>query len=353
MVFIEQEKDKYVVGHLREIIKPFILRRLKVDVCPDIPPKKEVVIYASTTDLQRELYTATLNHNQSEILSVHAKRRCAARRNYNRIHTDPYAELYEAAVKKYRDADNNKKLQVEKHGLIICPTNDVGQRRNDEELIKASGKFIILDAMLKKLHAGGHKVLIYSTWVQILDHIEDYLKIRPWNWTRLDGSRKIKDRQYNIDLFNNDPSLFLFLMTTRAGGVGLNLMGADTLIIFDSDWNPQADIQAMARCHRIGQTRPVIIYKLCIKGSYDELIINRANAKKKLEKLVISEDLNGVPFDKDMLLKMKQLLEKTEHEVVQLKLADLYKLPKDDIPMAYVLVNKKVNTHFFTESKML
>lgn len=120
--------------------------------------------------------------------------------------------------------------------LVHCPLNDAGLPKIDEDLINNSGKLLVLDAMLKKLKAGGHKVLLFSTWTQILDMIEDYLELRDYRYCRLDGNRKIEDRKENIKLFNSDPNVFLFLVSTRAGGVGLNLAAADTVIIYDSDW---------------------------------------------------------------------------------------------------------------------
>lgn len=120
--------------------------------------------------------------------------------------------------------------------LIQCPLDSTGLPTIDDDLIKSSGKLLVLDAMLAKLKRQGHKVLLFSTWTMILDIIEDYLSLRDYNYVRLDGRVKIEKRKENISLFNNDPDTFLFLLTTRAGGVGLNLMGADTVIIYDSDW---------------------------------------------------------------------------------------------------------------------
>lgn len=174
----------------------------------------------------------------------------------------------------------------------------------------------MLDRMLKKLSDGGHKVLLFSTMKMILDVVEDYLSMRPWQYLRLDGDVDIDTRKDQIKTFNTDPDYFLFLISTRAGGVGLNLAAADTVIIFDSDWNPQVDIQAMARCHRIGQTRPVVIYRLCTKGTFDEAIVSRAEAKRKLEKLVISKEIEDVSLaSKEGLMQLKQLLDSSEQQV--------------------------------------
>lgn len=120
--------------------------------------------------------------------------------------------------------------------LIHCPLDPTGLPKIDDDLIKSSGKLLVLDTMLAKLKQQGHKVLLFSTMTMILDMIEDYLSLRDYNYVRLDGMVKIEARKERINSFNNDPDMFLFLISTRAGGVGLNLVGADTVIIYDSDW---------------------------------------------------------------------------------------------------------------------
>ena len=145
-----------------------------------------------------------------------------------------------------------------------------------------SGKFHLLDRMLTKLHEKKHQVLIFSQMTEVLSIIEDYLVWRSWKYCRIDGSTKIDERQRQMDAFNaektngangtrndDDDRHFVFLLSTRAGGLGINLASADTCIIFDSDWNPHQDSQAMDRCHRIGQDRPVAVYRLLTAGSVD------------------------------------------------------------------------------------
>lgn len=120
--------------------------------------------------------------------------------------------------------------------LIHCPLGPEGLPKIDEELVTSSGKLLVLDAMLTRLKQQGHKVLLFSTMTMILDVIEDYLSLRDFKYVRLDGSTKLSVRKENIQNFNTNPEIFLFLISTRAGGVGLNLIGADTVIIYDSDW---------------------------------------------------------------------------------------------------------------------
>ncbi|KAL6697385.1 SNF2 family DNA-dependent ATPase [Trichoderma pleuroticola] len=158
----------------------------------------------------------------------------------------------------------------------------------DETIVTASGKMLLLDRLLKHLFVDDHKVLIFSQFTTQLDILEDYCReLRGWKICRIDGSIAQADRRESIKLFNNDPEYKIFLLSTRAGGQGINLASADTVILFDSDFNPQQDLQAQDRAHRIGQTRPVLVYRLATKGTVEESLLLSADAKRRLEKLVI------------------------------------------------------------------
>ncbi|KAI0520811.1 SNF2 family N-terminal domain-containing protein [Xylaria bambusicola] len=160
----------------------------------------------------------------------------------------------------------------------------------DESIVTASGKMLLLDRLLPTLFERGHKVLIFSQFKTQLDILHDYCsELRKWNVCRIDGSVAQDDRRQQIKDFNEDPDYKVFLLSTRAGGQGINLATADTVILFDSDWNPQQDLQAQDRCHRIGQTRPVIIYRFATKGTVEEELLLSADAKRRLEKLVIKK----------------------------------------------------------------
>jgi len=158
-----------------------------------------------------------------------------------------------------------------------------------ERLIQASGKMVLLDKLLPKLKQEGHKVLVFSQMVRQLDLLEVYLDHKRIGYERIDGSVQGNKRQAAIDRFSRpDSRSFVFLLSTRAGGEGINLMAADTVIIFDSDWNPQQDLQAQARVHRIGQTRHVQVYRLVTKGTYEAQMLLRASRKLGLEQAVLS-----------------------------------------------------------------
>jgi chromodomain-helicase-DNA-binding protein 4 len=155
-------------------------------------------------------------------------------------------------------------------------------------LIKASGKFILLQKMLVKLREGGHRVLIFSQMTKMLDILEDLCENEGYAYERIDGSITGQVRQNAIDRFNAPGAKqFVFLLSTRAGGLGINLATADTVIIYDSDWNPHADIQAFSRAHRIGQKNKVMIYRFVTRNSVEERITTVAKKKMLLTHLVV------------------------------------------------------------------
>lgn len=166
-------------------------------------------------------------------------------------------------------------------------------------MIRSSGKFILLDKLLPKLKTDGHRVLIFSQMTQLLDILNDYLNGIGYKFLRIDGRVPGRDRQRMIDQFNAEGSdYFIFLLCTRAGGQGINLNSADTVIIFDSDWNPQNDLQAQARCHRIGQDKVVKVYRLLMKGTYEEHMFEAASKKLGLGQAILDKCSFGQEIDK-------------------------------------------------------
>lgn len=158
-----------------------------------------------------------------------------------------------------------------------------------QSMLDSSGKMVLLDKLLPKLRSQGHKVLVFSQMVRMLDIIQDYLILKGYSFERIDGGVKINERQAAIDRFSAPGSdRFIFLICTRAGGFGINLTAADTVIIYDSDWNPQNDIQAQARCHRIGQDKAVKVYRLITNRTYEMEMFQRANLKLGLDKAVLN-----------------------------------------------------------------
>merc|ERR1711892_1439518 len=212
------------------------------------------------------------------------------------------------------------------HCYLTKPPDDreagVTKEERLEKLLRGGGKLLLLDKFLVRLRETGHRVLIFSQMVRMLDVLSEYLEIKRYPFQRLDGSIKGEIRKNAIDHFNApDSQDFVFLLSTRAGGLGINLATADTVIIFDSDWNPQNDLQAQARAHRIGQKKQVNIYRFVSAGSIEEEVIERAKKKMVLDHLVIQrmdttgrtvlksgmdasaggQDKSGQPFSKDEL----------------------------------------------------
>lgn len=160
----------------------------------------------------------------------------------------------------------------------------------DETLVTASGKMLLLDRLIPRLLAKNHKILIFSQFKTQLDILQDWATaLRAWHCCRIDGAMSQSDRHAQIHAFNTDPYHRIFLLSTRAGGLGINLTAADTVVLYDSDWNPQQDLQAQDRAHRIGQTKPVIVYRLATKGTVEQTLLEKADSKRQLERLVIQQ----------------------------------------------------------------
>eukprot|EP01147_Barroeca_monosierra_P000333 gene333-3700_t len=300
---LEKEQEDHIVSKLHQILKPFLLRRLKTDVEINIPSKKEFVLYASLSPLQKDYYTALIDKSDIRVLlskedsgqdlpeqSVEdrSNRRASSRRAKRAKQSSSTAPRKQNLLADVHVSMQNIVMQLRKccnHPYLLkYPLTEKGEYKIDENLIEVSGKLKLLDRMLYRLRQNGHKVLIFSQMTRMLDILQDYCWLRSYPFCRLDGSVSFNERNEEIRRFHEDDS-FLFLLSTRSGGLGLNLVAADTCIIFDSDWNPQVDLQAQDRCHRIGQTKAVCVYRLIISNSMDQRILERAEQKRKLERL--------------------------------------------------------------------
>jgi chromodomain-helicase-DNA-binding protein 7 len=201
---------------------------------------------------------------------------------------------------------NVEEQQMEQHGFD-SPTSDAAMER----LLKFSGKLLLMDKLLTKLKSQGNKVLIFSQMTRVLDILEDWLNWRGWKHERLDGSSSASSRQAAIDRYSRPGSdRFVFMLSTRAGGIGITLTAADTVIIFDSDPNPQGDIQAMARAHRIGQTKTVRVYRLICANTYEADLFDRANMKLGLDKAILNTYQGSGDNDKINAKEVENLLKK-------------------------------------------
>ncbi|XP_068647282.1 CHD3-type chromatin-remodeling factor PICKLE isoform X2 [Aristolochia californica] len=264
---INQEEQ---VVRLHKMLAPHLLRRVKKDVMKDLPPKKELILRVELGSLQKEYYKAILTRNY-QILT----RKGGAQVSLNNVAMELrklccHAYMLEGVEQEIEDASEAFR-----------------------KLLESSGKLHLLDKMMVKLREQGHRVLIYTQFQHMLDLLEDYLTHRKWNYERIDGTVSGVERQVRIDRFNaKNSTRFCFLLSTRAGGLGINLATADTVIIYDSDWNPHADLQAMARAHRLGQTNKVMIYRLVTRGTIEERMMEMTKKKMILEHLVVGRMKN-------------------------------------------------------------
>ncbi|XP_077154434.1 chromodomain-helicase-DNA-binding protein 8 [Ranitomeya variabilis] len=270
-------KTEEQVQKLQAILKPMMLRRLKEDVEKNLAPKQETIIEVELTNIQKKYYRAILEKNFSFLTKG------ASQTNTPNL-LNTMMELRKCCNHPYLITGAEEKILFDfREATPIIPLDF-----HLQAMVRSSGKLVLIDKLLPKLRAGGHKVLIFSQMVRCLDILEDYLIQRRYLYERIDGRVRGNMRQAAIDRFSRpDSDRFVFLLCTRAGGLGINLTAADTCIIFDSDWNPQNDLQAQARCHRIGQSKAVKIYRLITRNSYEREMFDKASLKLGLDKAVL------------------------------------------------------------------
>ncbi|XP_041959644.1 LOW QUALITY PROTEIN: SWI/SNF-related matrix-associated actin-dependent regulator of chromatin subfamily A member 5 [Alosa alosa] len=275
--------DQKLVERLHTVLRPFLLRRIKADVEKSLLPKKEVKMYVGLSKMQREWYTKILMKD-IDILNSAGK-------------TDKMRLL-------------NILMQLRKccnHPYLFDGAEPGPPYTTDSHLVVNSGKMVVLDKLLPKMKAQGSRVLIFSQMTRVLDILEDYCMWRNYGYCRLDGQTPHEERQISINAFNEpNSSKFIFMLSTRAGGLGINLATADVVIIYDSDWNPQVDLQAMDRAHRIGQKKQVRVFRFITENTVEERIVERAEMKLRLDSIVIQQgrlvDPNANKLGKDEML---------------------------------------------------
>ncbi|VDM69514.1 unnamed protein product, partial [Strongylus vulgaris] len=284
--FLEQfgqcQSDEQV-QKLQEILKPMMLRRLKEDVEKSLQPKEETIIEVQLSDTQKKFYRAILERNFSHLckgifFSVYS---CASAPSLMNV----MMELRKCCNHPFLIQGAEETIMSELK--MLHPDWDE-ETLAHKALVQASGKVVLIEKLLPKLRKDGHKVLIFSQMVKVLDLLEEFLVNMNYPFERIDGNVRGDLRQASIDRFSKkDSDRFVFLLCTRAGGLGINLTAADTVIIFDSDWNPQNDLQAQARCHRIGQTKMVKVYRLVTANTYEREMFDKASLKLGLDKAVL------------------------------------------------------------------
>jgi len=259
----EGQAQSDIVEQLHKVLKPFMLRRLKADVERGIPPKKEIYVECGMTDMQQTWYKNILTKNVVSLKGGEKMKLLNIVMQLRKCSNHPY--LFD--------------------GAEPGPPYSTG-----EHLVENSGKMLMLNKLLQRLQKQQSRVLIFSQMTRMLDILEDFCFLRGFEYCRIDGQTTTEDRESSVEAFNKEGSTkFIFLLSTRAGGLGINLATADTVILYDSDWNPQADLQAQDRAHRIGQKKPVSVFRFVTKSTIEEKIYQRAVKKLYLDAVVIQQ----------------------------------------------------------------
>ncbi|KAI9805640.1 MAG: hypothetical protein M1833_005132 [Piccolia ochrophora] len=288
--FSDQNEDQdLVVQQLHRVLRPFLLRRVKSDVEKSLLPKKEVNLYIGMSEMQVRWYQKILEKDIDAVNNAAGKRESKTR--------------LLNIVMQLRKCCN--------HPYLFEGAEPGPPYTTDEHLINNAGKMVMLDKLLRRMKTQGSRVLIFSQMSRVLDILEDYSVFREFKYCRIDGSTAHEDRISSIDEYNKpDSDKFVFLLTTRAGGLGINLTSADVVILYDSDWNPQADLQAMDRAHRIGQTKQVKVFRFVTENAIEEKVLERAAQKLRLDQVVIqqgrAQQQAKAAASKDELLNMIQ-----------------------------------------------
>lgn len=325
------QKQNSIVSQLHKVLQPFLLRRIKSDVEKSLLPKQEMNVYIGMSDMQRKWYQKLLEKDLDAVNGANGKKELKTR--------------LLNIVMQLRKCCN--------HPYLFEGAEPGPPYTTDEHIVQNSQKMIILDKLLKKLRDEGSRVLIFSQMSRMLDILEDYCGYRGFKYCRIDGQTDHADRVRQIDEYNAPGlSKFVFLLTTRAGGLGINLTTADTVVLFDSDWNPQADLQAMDRAHRIGQTKQVKVFRLITLNAVEEKILERATQKLRLDQLVIQDagKRHSSSTNQNSSTSKDQLL-----DMIQYGAADIFNLEnkggsqQDDLDIDAILRDSQAKTHELTQ----
>ena len=258
------------VEKLHVMLKPYLLRRMKEDVESSIPPLQETIIDIEMTTIQKTIYRALYEKNKGILVKSGGINLTTSLNNLEM---------------QLRKCCNHPFLMKEIMAELTKDAIHVSDYM--AKMIQSSGKMILLEKLIIKMRSEGNKILIFSQFTMMLDLLEEWIKFLNVKYEKIDGSIKAKERQNAIDRFN-DPKKKreVFLLSTKAGGLGINLTSANVVVIFDSDWNPQNDVQATARAHRIGQSQEVQVYRLITTRTYEAEMFERASKKLGLDQAI-------------------------------------------------------------------
>lgn len=266
---LSDEERMLIINRLHQVLRPFLLRRVKSSVLDQLPDKVERVLKCDLSGWQKILYRRIQEGGALLMETTDGDGQTKGKTKYT-------SKGLSNVLMQLRKVCNHPYL-FQVNGYPI-----------DFDIVRSSGKFELLDRMLPKLQKAGHRVLMFSQMTQLMHVLEDYFNYRGFRYLRLDGSTSADEREQRMFMFNApDSPFFIFLLSTRAGGLGLNLATADTVIIFDSDWNPAMDAQAQDRAHRIGQKNEVRVFRLVTNSPVEEKILSRATDKMNMNNLVV------------------------------------------------------------------
>ncbi|KAG8987114.1 hypothetical protein FRB90_003591 [Tulasnella sp. 427] len=304
---LNEEESLLIIRRLHKVLRPFLLRRLKKDVESELPDKVEKVIKCKMSTLQSQLYKYMKEFKMFPNDKPDVNGRPAPVKGLqNMVMQLRKICQHPFVFREVEDAMN----------LVPMPAPIRATSQWNATLIRSAGKVALLDRMLPKLFATGHRVLIFFQMTNVMDILEDYMAHKGYKSLRLDGGTKTEERGDLLKKFNDPQSEYkVFMLSTRAGGLGLNLQTADTVIIYDSDWNPHADLQAQDRAHRIGQKKAVRIFRFVTEKSVEEAILTRARSKLDMDEKVIQAgrfDNKSTAEERDEYL--RQLLEDQDDE---------------------------------------
>ncbi|XP_069834431.1 SWI/SNF-related matrix-associated actin-dependent regulator of chromatin subfamily A containing DEAD/H box 1 isoform X2 [Dendropsophus ebraccatus] len=318
--------EKERIAHAKLIMKPFILKRVKSEVLKQLPPKQDHIKFCQMSKKQQQLYDDLMiklkrsiegPEKNSELCNVMMHLRKMA--NHPLLHRQYYTaeklrSMSKLMLKEPTHREANPDLIFEDMEVMtdfelhrLCSEfSSLSKYKLEKELLLDSGKFEVLEQLLSDIKKRGDRVVLFSQFTMMLDILEVFLKHHQHRYIRLDGKTQISERIHLIDQFNNDMDIFIFLLSTKAGGLGINLTSANIVILHDIDCNPYNDKQAEDRCHRVGQTKEVIVTRLIGKGTIEESMLKISQQKLRLEQDMTTSDTGDegtIPLDMATLLK--------------------------------------------------
>ncbi|XP_073494285.1 SWI/SNF-related matrix-associated actin-dependent regulator of chromatin subfamily A containing DEAD/H box 1 isoform X1 [Phyllobates terribilis] len=318
--------EKERIAHAKLIMKPFILKRVKSEVLKQLPPKQDHIKFCQMSKNQQQLYDELMiklkrsiegSEKSSELCNVMMHLRKMA--NHPLLHRQHYTaeklrSMSRLMLKEPTHCEANADLIFEDMEVMtdfelhrLCSEfSSLSQYKLEKELMLDSGKFVVLHKLLSDSKQKGDRVVLFSQFTMMLDILEVFLKHHQHRYIRLDGKTQISERIHLIDQFNSDMDIFIFLLSTKAGGLGINLTSANMVILHDIDCNPYNDKQAEDRCHRVGQTKEVTVIRLIGKGTIEESMLKISQQKLRLEQDMTTTDTGDegtIPLDMATLLK--------------------------------------------------